>query len=58
MIGAYLAQGLDPFDAASAGVYAHGAVAEAMRAEYGSAGLLAGEIAEQLPRVIRRLVEA
>jgi NAD(P)H-hydrate epimerase len=58
MIGAYLAQGLEPFDAASAGVYAHGAVGEAMRAEYGSAGLLAGELAEQLPRVIKSLVEA
>jgi NAD(P)H-hydrate epimerase len=58
MIGAYLAQALEPFDAASAGVYAHGAVAEAMRAEYGSAGLLAGELADQLPRVIRSLVEA
>lgn len=58
MIGGYLAQGLEPFDAASAGVYGHGAVAEAMRAEYGSAGLLAGELADQLPRVIRSLVEA
>ena len=39
MIGAYLARGLEPFDAASAGVYAHGAVAESLRGEYGSGGL-------------------
>jgi NAD(P)H-hydrate epimerase len=58
MIGAYLAQGLEPFDAASAAVYAHGAVGEALRGEYGTAGLLAGELADQLPRVIRSLVEA
>lgn len=58
MIGAYLAQGLEPFDAASAAVYAHGAVAESLRAEYGSAGLLAGELADHLPRVVRSLVEA
>ncbi len=58
MIGAYLAQGLDSFDAASAGVYAHGAVAEALRAEYGSGGLLAGELAQHLPRVIKSLAEA
>ena len=57
MIGAYLAQGLSPFDAASTGVYAHGAVAESLRADYGTAGLLAGEIADHLPRVIRSLVE-
>jgi NAD(P)H-hydrate epimerase len=57
MIGAYLAQGLDPFDAASAGVYAHAAVAESLRSEYGSAGLLAGDLADHLPRVIRSLQE-
>jgi NAD(P)H-hydrate epimerase len=57
MIGGYLAQGLEPFDAASVGVYAHGAVAESLRGEYGTAGLLASEIGDHLPRVIRSLVE-
>ncbi|HEX6030940.1 MAG TPA: NAD(P)H-hydrate dehydratase [Tepidiformaceae bacterium] len=55
MIGGYLAQGLDPFDAASAGVYLHGAIGEAFRAEYGTSGLLAGELAEKLPAVVREL---
>lgn len=53
MIGGYLAQGVEPFTAACLGVYLHGAVGEALRAEYGEAGLLAGEIAARLPRVAR-----
>ena len=55
MIGAYLGQGLNAFDAASLGVYLHAAVGEAMRAEYGESGLLAGEIAARLPGVVREL---
>jgi NAD(P)H-hydrate epimerase len=57
MIGAYLGQGLNPLDAASLGVYLHAAVGEAMRTEYGESGLLAGEIAARLPRVVRELSE-
>ncbi len=58
IIGGYLAQGLEPFEAASAGVYAHGAAGEALRAEYGSSGLLASELADRLPRAIKALTEA
>ncbi|MYD27906.1 MAG: NAD(P)H-hydrate dehydratase [Dehalococcoidia bacterium] len=57
MIGAYLGQGLSPFDAASLGVYLHAAVGEALRTEYGDGGLLAGEIATRLPGVVRELGE-
>ena len=57
MIGAYLGQGLSPFDAASLGVYLHAAVGEALRSEYGDGGLLAGEIAARLPSVVRELGE-
>lgn len=53
MIGAYLAQGLAPFEAACMGVYLHGAAGEALKDEYGEAGLLAGEIAGRLPRVVK-----
>lgn len=53
MIGGYLAQGLAPFDAAWLGVYLHAAVGETLRGEMGEAGLLAGEIASSLPRVVR-----
>ena len=58
MVAGYLAQGLAPFDAAALGVYLHAAVGEALRSEYGVSGLLAGEIAARLPRVVREIVEA
>jgi NAD(P)H-hydrate epimerase len=53
MIGGYLAQGVEPFAAACLGVYLHGAAGEALRTEYGDAGLLAGEIAARLPGVVK-----
>lgn len=55
MIGAYLAQGLEPYDAARLGVYLHAAAGESLREEYGEAGLLAGEVATRLPRVVREM---
>ncbi len=57
MIAAYLGQGLDAFAAAALGVYLHAAVGEALRAEYGAGGLLAGEIAARLPGVVREIAE-
>ena len=57
MIAAYLGQGLGAFEAASLGVYLHAAVGEALRTEYGDGGLLAGEIASRLPKVVRELGE-
>ena len=53
MIGGYLAQGMEPFQAACLGVYLHGAAGESLREELGDAGLLAGEIAARLPRVVK-----
>jgi hydroxyethylthiazole kinase-like uncharacterized protein yjeF len=53
MIGGYLAQGMEPFEAACLGVYLHGATGESLREEMGDAGLLAGEIATRLPRVVK-----
>jgi NAD(P)H-hydrate epimerase len=55
MIGGYLAQGMEPFAAACLGVYLHAATGEAIREEYGNTGLLAGEIADRLPRVVKEL---
>lgn len=54
-IGAYLAQGLSPFEAACLGVYAHAATGEAMREDLGDAGLLAGDLARKLPSVMREI---
>lgn len=53
MIAGYLAQGVEPFEAACLGVYLHGAAGEVLREEYGTAGLLASEIAARLPRVVK-----
>lgn len=58
IVAGYLAQGADPFTAARLGVYLHAAVAEALEAEYGRAGLLAGEIAARLPRIVRDLTQS
>jgi NAD(P)H-hydrate epimerase len=56
VIAGYLAQGAAPFEAACLGVYVHGAAGEVLREEYGSAGLLAGEIARALPKVVKDIV--
>ena len=49
IIGGLLAQGMDPFDAASCGVYLHGRAAELVTAGRGSVGLLASEVADAVP---------
>jgi len=50
-----IAQGVEPFEAASLGVYLHGLAAELVRRELGDAGMLAGDVAAALPRAIRDL---
>lgn len=48
-LGALLASGLAPEDAAIGAVYLHGAAAERLALRLGDAGLLAGELADALP---------
>jgi NAD(P)H-hydrate epimerase len=55
VIGALLAQGRSPFDAACLGVYAHGAAADAVAAHRGQVGLLAGDVLDAMPPTIGRL---
>jgi hydroxyethylthiazole kinase-like uncharacterized protein yjeF len=57
VIGALLAGGLSPEDAAMCGVWLHGAAAEALEPRLGDAGLLAHEVADALPGVRRALRE-
>jgi NAD(P)H-hydrate epimerase len=47
---------LDPFEAAFAGAYLHGAAGEAWSSSHGDRGLLAHEIADEYPRLLRGLV--
>ena len=54
-IGALLAQGLAPYDAARLGVYLHGLAGEAVRDRIGDAGLLAGDLPDALPIGRKRL---
>lgn len=54
-VGALLAQGLAPFEAACLGVYLHGAAGEAIRERFGDAGLLASDLPDEVARARRRL---
>jgi NAD(P)H-hydrate epimerase len=58
LIGALLAQGLAPVDAAALGVYLHASAAMALRSRLGDAGLLASDLLVELPRARAALVAA
>jgi len=55
IIGALLAQGLDPFSAAVTGVFIHGAAGEDAAVRIGQAGVLASDLFLLIPSVIQRL---
>ncbi|MCH7835718.1 MAG: NAD(P)H-hydrate dehydratase [Chloroflexi bacterium] len=48
-------QGLEPYEAASLGVYLHGLAGERVRAELGSAGMVASDLLPALPRAMKEL---
>jgi NAD(P)H-hydrate epimerase len=52
-VGAWLARGLSPLDAARNGVFLHGLAGDLITASRGEDGLMAGDLAEQLPRAMR-----
>jgi NAD(P)H-hydrate epimerase len=54
-IGGLIAQGVAPFDAASAAVYVHAEVGERLRGEIGDSGMLASDLLPLLPIVMRDL---
>lgn len=55
MIGAFLCS-LPPMEAAIAGVHVHGLVGDVLRAKTGDRGVFAGEIADEVPRVVEALL--
>ncbi len=57
VIGSLLAQGMEPFDAASCGVYLHGLAAESVTGGRGYTGLLASEVADAVPGAIGSLAD-
>ncbi len=54
-VGGLLAQGLEPFDAASAAVYLHSRAGLRVSERLGDAGLLAGDLLPELPLALRTL---
>ena len=52
ILGALLAQGLPPFDAASLGVYLHGLAGDLAASRLGETSLIASDIVEHLPAAI------
>jgi NAD(P)H-hydrate epimerase len=58
VIGALLAQGLEPVEAAEAGVYWHGVAADRVAERRGEAGLIASDVIEELPPALRHLQES
>jgi NAD(P)H-hydrate epimerase len=54
-IAGLLAQGLSPYDAATCGVYLHGAAGEALRQDLGDAGMIASDLLPELPKQIKTL---
>lgn len=52
MIVGLLAQGLSPWDAACAGTYLHGLAGDLAAAERGLAGMIAGDVIEQIPHAL------
>jgi hydroxyethylthiazole kinase-like uncharacterized protein yjeF len=55
VIAGLLAQGMNLFDAAAAGVYIHGMAGEAVKERLGDAGMMASDLLPELPLVIKRL---
>jgi NAD(P)H-hydrate epimerase len=55
LIASLLAQRLDAYDAARAGVFLHGRAGDLLAERLGDAGLLASELADELPRARRAL---
>ena len=53
-----LAQGLAPWDAACAGTYLHGRAGDLAAAEKGLAGLIAGDVIEQIPYALKTVQQA
>ncbi|MBE3558321.1 MAG: NAD(P)H-hydrate dehydratase [Ktedonobacteraceae bacterium] len=53
MIAGFLAQGLSPFDAASASIYLHSTASLLVSERIGNAGLLASDLLPEIPRAMR-----
>jgi NAD(P)H-hydrate epimerase len=55
LIAGFLAQGLSSFDAACLGVYCHGKAADRLAIRWGDRGMLATDLLEEIPTVLKDL---
>jgi NAD(P)H-hydrate epimerase len=55
LVGSLLAQRLPPYDAARLGVFLHGRAGDRLALQLGDAGLLASQLADELPAARREL---
>lgn len=55
ILAALLAQGVDPFNAAMLGAYAHGEAGDLAAEELGMDGMLPSDLIERLPQVWKRI---
>lgn len=58
VIASFIGQGLEPLEAAVAGVYIHGLSGDIATASTGEHGLTAGDLVEKLPLAIKKLAKA
>lgn len=56
VIASLIGQGIDPSNAAVAGVFLHGLAGDLAAAELGEHGVIAGDIAERLPYAIKQVI--
>jgi hydroxyethylthiazole kinase-like sugar kinase family protein len=54
-VGAWLARGLPPIEAAATAVFLHGLAGDLAAARQGEDGMVAGDLAERLPEAHRRV---
>jgi len=57
LIGGFLAQGLNPWDAARLGVYLHGLAADFFVSRYGPRGMIAGDLLTVLPQMLAEFIQ-
>lgn len=57
ILGSLLSQHMDPFDAACLAVWLQGMAGEHVRERFGDAGLVAGDLPPEVPRIRRHLAE-
>jgi hydroxyethylthiazole kinase-like uncharacterized protein yjeF len=56
VIGGFLAQGYNPTDACTLGVFAHGLAGDLVARKKGEAGIIAGDVTDILPEALREIL--